>query len=395
MLLLSSALVAMTTATLISDPWFPHPNSAPKNDLQLHLLPNTTDALCLDGSSAGFYIAPASKTQFVIYFQGGGWCPTLRDCAARAKTAIGSSNSWAAQTSGPGILSPDATVNPLFHSFTRVYVPYCDGCSFTGERVAPLVEPRSNQTVYFRGARILQRVLEELEFAFALRSATDLLVSGCSAGGLSTFLHSDRIAAFVPNARRVGALPDSGFFLNATDFARNQFAFGAQMQQAFDLHNSSAGTHQGCYLALRNASCLMAPYVLPYIKTPVFILNSFYDSWQMGNVVGLDSPTFQQCASHGPSQCNATELQAANRFQTQLVAQVQAGAKKVDGFALESCWTHCQMWSDYMWSNYRVAGQTHPVRDAVEKWFSQLNRPKPSILWRQVDCTITTQVSIQ
>jgi hypothetical protein len=397
-MILLISLIVCTTAVFQHSTWIqPNPllsTPSVNADLRLVLLNatrNNGDALCLDGSFAGFYIAPGSSSQFVIYFEGGGWCYTPHDCAYRANTSIGSSASWAAQMAAPGVMSSDPKINPMFHSFTRVFVPYCDGCSFTGDRAAPvLIEGRP---IYFRGARILQRILEELEFSHGLRSASDLLVSGCSAGGLSTFLHADRIAAFVPNARRVGALPDSGFFLNATDFASNAYEYGAQMADAWTLHNASAGTHQGCVASLHSAACIMAPYVLPFVKTPIFILNSFYDSWQMGNVVGVDSPSFQNCASHGPAGCNASELVAANRFQAQLVAQVMAGVKKTDGYALESCWAHCQMWSNSMWSNFRIAGHTHSVRDAVEKWFSQLNRPKPSIQYRQVDCTVTKQGS--
>ena len=32
-----------------------------------------------------------------------------------------------------GMLSADASANPVFHNWTLVYVPYCDGASFTGD----------------------------------------------------------------------------------------------------------------------------------------------------------------------------------------------------------------------------------------------------------------------
>jgi hypothetical protein len=48
----------------------------------------------------------------------------------------------------------------------------------------------------------------------ALDGAAEVVVSGCSAGGLSTYLHADEWAAALP-AARVTALPDSGFFLSA------------------------------------------------------------------------------------------------------------------------------------------------------------------------------------
>jgi hypothetical protein len=33
--------------------------------------------------------------------------------------------------------------------------------------------------------------------------------------------------------------------------------------------------------------CFMAPYVSVFIQTPVFMLNSFYDTWQLSNILNL------------------------------------------------------------------------------------------------------------
>ena len=49
--------------------------------------------------------------------------------------------------------------------------------------------------------------------AQGLGAASDVVVSGCSAGGLATYLHVDRWAAALPKAK-VRGLPDSGFFLD-------------------------------------------------------------------------------------------------------------------------------------------------------------------------------------
>ena len=67
----------------------------------LHLLPAATypRAKCLDGSQGGFYGAPgvgAGAANFLIHTQGGGWCTSDRDCAARSRSDLGSSKNWAA-----------------------------------------------------------------------------------------------------------------------------------------------------------------------------------------------------------------------------------------------------------------------------------------------------------
>lgn len=40
----------------------------------LQLLPQQSDARCLDGTPAGYYIrANSSVSKWIIYFEGGGW----------------------------------------------------------------------------------------------------------------------------------------------------------------------------------------------------------------------------------------------------------------------------------------------------------------------------------
>ena len=53
-------------------------------------------ARCLDGSQAGYYLGPAAArpTAFLMHMQGGGWCTSLDDCAARAGMYYGTSTVW-------------------------------------------------------------------------------------------------------------------------------------------------------------------------------------------------------------------------------------------------------------------------------------------------------------
>ena len=55
-------------------------------------------AVCLDGSDAGFYFRPATsnlhRRDFVLYFEGGGWCFNEFDCWSRTSTKTGSSKAW-------------------------------------------------------------------------------------------------------------------------------------------------------------------------------------------------------------------------------------------------------------------------------------------------------------
>ena len=87
---------------------------------------------------------------------------------------------------------------------------YCDGGSQTGNVSDAVPVPGGGQ-VYYRGARIVRALIAELiaNTTVNLGAATDVVISGCSAGGLSTFLHAPKWQAALP-AAKVVAMPDSG-----------------------------------------------------------------------------------------------------------------------------------------------------------------------------------------
>ncbi|KAL6008606.1 Pectin acetylesterase 8 [Asimina triloba] len=85
-----------------------------------------------------------------------------------------------------GILSNSQQFNPDFYNWNRVKIRYCDGSSFTGD-----VEAVNKATgLHFRGARVWLAVIEDL-LAEGMSSAENALLSGCSAGGLTSILHCD------------------------------------------------------------------------------------------------------------------------------------------------------------------------------------------------------------
>ena len=97
-------------------------------------------AVCIDGTDAGFYLTPgpdgddANKNNWVMYFEGGGWCYSEDDCHNRSFTDLGSSAKWPANAGAEGPMSSSCLVNPDFCNYNKVYLKYCDGNSFSGNR---------------------------------------------------------------------------------------------------------------------------------------------------------------------------------------------------------------------------------------------------------------------
>jgi O-palmitoleoyl-L-serine hydrolase len=77
--------------------------------------------------------------------------------------------------------------------------------------------------VWFRGKAIREAVQDDLLDKQGMNMATDVIVSGCSAGGLATYIGCDAWAERVqrdppPEARadklKVSCMPDSGMFFD-------------------------------------------------------------------------------------------------------------------------------------------------------------------------------------
>nr|GEU97122.1 pectin acetylesterase 8-like [Tanacetum cinerariifolium] len=159
---------------------------------------------------------------WLVHIEGGGWCNNVTTCLARSGTRLGSSKKMVEQVAFSGILHNQPQYNPDFYNWNRIKVRYCDGASFTGD--VEKVNPKTN--LHFRGARIFRAVVEEL-LEKGMIFADNAILSGCSAGGLTSILHCDDFKALLPASARVKCLADAGYFINTRDL------FGTRRLEAF------------------------------------------------------------------------------------------------------------------------------------------------------------------
>eukprot|EP00041_Stephanoeca_diplocostata_P023702 m.587946 g.587946 ORF g.587946 m.587946 type:complete len:321 (+) comp22359_c1_seq8:213-1175(+) len=223
--------------------------------MDLHLMHDfaaSDGAVCLDGSPGAFYFRPATdpthQNDWLFHFKGAGWCYDEQDCFGRSNMQFGSSTTWANTTGGwnGGILGPGDTV---FGAFNKVVFLYCDGASFTGNRTDPVIV--NGKPLYFRGLRIRNAILATLVRDHGLGSARDVLLTGCSSGGLAAYMHSDNMRdtmqQLAPKTlRKFRTAPCSGFFLYH-DNVVGVPVYQEQMKNIFELSNSSgAFDHAPC-----------------------------------------------------------------------------------------------------------------------------------------------------
>ena len=357
---------------------------------QLHLIDQTEYPLakCLDGSAPGFYFSPGSNNVFVVHTQGGGWCVSDADCASRAKSALGSSSGWAShgcdagtQSTAPvcyadgganGMLSNNSAANPPLWNANHVFINYCDGMSYASARTNPVQV--GDQQIWYRGRYNLDAIYSEL-FKLGLASAESLIVSGCSAGGLAVYLHLDYLAAKVhsvnPATRVVGA-PGAGFFLGEQPpFSGNGYL--EQYKWVFNASNASSaidgfsGTNDACLAAhaVTNDTwrCYIAPDVLPFIATPLFVSNSLSDAWQAGAIMGIG------CSPTKAGACSPEQMGYLWNFRQDmldLLEPVLAPGSPHGAFA-QGCFVHV-VEDTGGWTSVRVQNQTQAETFAA--WFS-------------------------
>lgn len=134
--------------------------------------------------------------------------------------------------------------------------------------------------------------------------ATEVVIGGCSAGGLAVYLGIDQMSSIIreinPSAS-VRGLADSGIFLDHSSkhaakvtyqkYGRDEASingmmdYGSAMKSIYTLMNITSGTNPACLNAHHTGTistpigdvpshtkCIFAGEVAPFIQTPVFAL---------------------------------------------------------------------------------------------------------------------------
>ncbi|KAK9054786.1 hypothetical protein SSX86_025865 [Deinandra increscens subsp. villosa] len=359
----------------------------------LSLIPGAAakGAVCLDGTLPGYHLHRgfgSGANSWLIQLEGGGWCNTIRACVYRKTTRRGSSKFFEKILPFTGILSNKAEENPgieallimkirggnidpdqcrlHFFNWNRVKVRYCDGASFAGDG-----EDKANN-LQFRGHKIFLAAMEDL-MSKGMRNADRTLLSGCSAGGLASILHCDEFRSLFPGSTKVKCLADAGMFMDATDVAgghtlRNMYE-GVVTLQGVAKNLSPACTNQ-----LNPTSCFFPQNIVSHIKTPMFILNAAYDSWQV--VSSLSTPSadpsgaWKGCRSN-PGSCSPSQMNFFQDFRNQMLNALKGfSTSQQNGVFVNSCFAHCQTERQDTWfADDSPVINNKPIALAVGDWY--------------------------
>ena len=258
----------------------------------------TTGAVCIDGSPAAYYVRTANAAgiksdpkKWVLFMEGGGWASSLPEAVSRMRTDLGSSKGYPAvptHMEGTGMFG-----TAPFDTHTVVYAKYCDGGSFSGRVSNPPVVT-GNVSLFFRGRGILDGILDSLLDGRGMSQATELLYAGCSAGGLTTYIHADYVTAVMgkraPGAKVV-ALADAMYSLNHLDYKGDSHWPGFMSWVYHTMDRNGSSVNEACVAHMAETygvpkgnrsegwRCMFGASVAPFVQTPTFVLNSKYDHW--------------------------------------------------------------------------------------------------------------------
>ena len=139
---------------------------------------------------------------------------TLESCYQRSKTLLGSSKYWPEEFTeqmAQGYLSMDPKINP-FATWTKFIFGYCDGSQHQGYNSQPI--KYKDTQLYFRGSAITRSHFDWINSVYALKNASQIILTGGSAGGAGVHVWNNYLKAYVNNSNSVYTIDDSGIFMN-------------------------------------------------------------------------------------------------------------------------------------------------------------------------------------
>jgi hypothetical protein len=334
------------------------------------------DALCLDGTQGAYYYREGFyKNKWILSFEGGGWCgsseglsESLEDCLDRSTNDWGSSAKYSdTWTQNEGILSDNPQND--YRDWSMAFLKYCDGTGHQGYKKDPILYKGKN--LYFRGHNVTIGQFNSLNSLNQLfTAATDIMVTGLSAGGLAAFLWTNYVKDRAAASTRVISLPDSGIFLDSTNFVTKRNEYSLQFKNFMRFSNEEINPPTAeCVAAYPNElwKCMFAEYNHVFIKVPLFAIQSPYDSWSLRNILGIS------CEDGGSLiGCDEGQMRYIEDYHTNttVVLKAIAANSAKNGYWAPSCSNHVySTWNGLYDAAYRIpANSVHSLIHDIVEW---------------------------
>eukprot|EP00916_Digyalum_oweni_P023051 GHVL01038298.1.p1 GENE.GHVL01038298.1~~GHVL01038298.1.p1 ORF type:complete len:352 (-),score=45.67 GHVL01038298.1:884-1939(-) len=251
------------------------------------------------------------------------------------------------------ILSSDADLNKQFHDWNKLVLPSCDGSAFLGTKTT------SVHDLWLTGALNFMSTLREVR-GKGLDNNDEILITGCGSGGVAAMHHIDRLRSMYLNSFVVGLI-DSGFLQSTLELVPGPaVTFNERIKIISEEHAMKDSFNGNCVAQFDDAhACIFGENVSQSISSPVFFIQSIYDSWQTSH-------------EFGPHQDVAIS-KFGQALYSKLETSVIGGPKqRTQGGFIDSCVHHCGTWG-----NISINGQTSKTtfdlwyQDQKDNWIKQ------------------------
>ncbi|KAJ0566118.1 putative pectinacetylesterase/NOTUM [Helianthus annuus] len=129
--------------------------------------------------------------------------------------------------------------------------------------------------------------------------------------------------------------------------------------------------------------CFYPQFILPNIKTPVFVINSAYDSYQVQNILApekADKHDSWSACKLNISNCSPTQLKRLQDFRSDFIKTLRSGmGRSVSnstsrGMFINSCYSHCQTGNQINWLGDPASKlDNKAIAEVVSDWFYERN----------------------
>lgn len=131
--------------------------------------------------------------------------------------------------------------------------------------------------------------------------------------------------------------------------------------------------------------CFFPQNIIGNIKTPLFILNAAYDSYQIPSTIApasADPLGYWRDCRYNLAKCSPGQLKVLQGFRNHMLHAVKGFARsKQNGLFMNSCFAHCQSERQNLWfSDNSPVLKNKPIAVAVGDWY--FNRTEV----KAVDC---------
>jgi hypothetical protein len=164
------------------------------------------DCQCSDGSEFSFWVRKANPEKVVLFFQGGGACFSADTCAPGSDAYKATTGPGDDPTSWDGVFDFSDERNP-FGDYSVVFVPYCTADVHIGNATT---EYAPGVVVQHKGYVNGTAALDHLAATFP--GATEVVVTGESAGSVPSPLYAGLVADRLPDARVTVVADGSGAY---------------------------------------------------------------------------------------------------------------------------------------------------------------------------------------